>query len=371
MTIAEKTGTWFVLGKGPLSAALGIVERVVPGRYIVPITACVLIEPTPEGVRFTATDLTAAITTTVPTEKADHGPLALPAKALTEFVGSLSSGDVEVSSGGKTATIAAGGYRATLKCYPADEFPPTPEPPEDAVSVEIDAALLERSMERVAGALAKEQSRPVLSGMLLRVTGDRLVLAGADGWRIHSQELVTDRAGGNVEAILPGALVRHVLALMPDEGEVRIRIAAGKAWFDLGRTRVVGRLIEGKYPNFHQLMRDGSETTAVVPAPALRQACRALRVTEGAGSKMLCRAEEIALTFTATDAEVGEAGVTLGALQFGPEAEVALSRQFVEEVAASLGDAEVTVGINGASQAVMFTTEADPGFRALVVSMAK
>ena len=236
--------------KENLAAGLGIVGKVVPSKSTLPVLSNVLLATEHGQLKLVGTDLEMAISHWVGAKVEAPGAVTLPARLLSELVGYLPNDrvDLELEPGTQTVRIACGRTEAKLRGIAADEFPSVVAGEPTTVQ-RVATAALRQGIEQVAFAAAADDSRPVLAGVLLEFTEDRLRLVAADGFRlalrtVRLEGAVTDA----VRAIVPARGMRELARILPeDEGEqVEVGLVSGRnqVVFRFPRTEVVARLVE-------------------------------------------------------------------------------------------------------------------------------
>src|SRR5579864_4585591 len=161
-----------------LSAALGLVSRAVSPRSTLPVLGNVLLETAADGLRVTATNLDLTIAASVPAEIATEGRTTVPARLLSEYIGSL--GEAQCSMDLDPATqvlhLSCGVHRANLHGIDAVEFPPLPKRETEA-AVQCDSIPLQNAITQTVMAASADEASPVLTGVLVQIEGHRLTLA--------------------------------------------------------------------------------------------------------------------------------------------------------------------------------------------------
>ena len=167
-----------------LSHGLAVVGRAVANRSTLPITQNVLLTTENSMLKLSATNLEIAITTWIGVMIEEEGAITVPARLLTEFINSLPSErlDLEVEQGG-VVRVVCGHSEARIHGTDAAEFPPIPTVGEGTV-VRLDPQILKSAISKVAFAAATEESRPVLTGVEVKLKENRFAMAAADGFRL-------------------------------------------------------------------------------------------------------------------------------------------------------------------------------------------
>lgn len=343
---------------------LGVVGRAVANRTTLPITQNVLITTDQGRLRLTATNLEVAISTWIGSSVEEDGEITVPARLLTEFVGSLRNERVDV----KTTTqphameLNCARNQARIIGTDASEFPPIPTV-DEGVSAKVSSRALKMAIKQVVFAAATEESRPVLTGVKMEIDDDRFTLAAADGFRLavhHGtlQEAVSEAA----EVIIPGRTMNELNRLLSDEDdavEMVISSARGQAMFRFGDVEMVSQLIQGSFPNYAQLIPERYTTRAGLQRDECLRAARTASIfardSSGIVRLHIQPGEPGSLQFVARADEVGENLAELDAEVEGDEAKIAFNAKYLTDVLGVLDD-------SGAEEVVLeVTTPSSPG----------
>ena len=318
-----------------LNKGLGIVGRAVATRTTLPITQNVLIATDQGRLKLTATNLEMAISTWIGSTVEDEGDITIPARLLSEFVGSLQNEKVDMvtTNQPQAMTLPSARYEARIIGTDAGEFPPIPTV-EDGVTAKISAAVLKKAINLVVFAAATEESRPVLTGVKLELENDQFTLAAADGFRLAVyKDKLEEPIAEDIEAIIPARTLNELNRLLSDQAdsvELVLSPTRGQALFRLNNIEVVSQLIQGAFPNYAQLIPQSYTTRAGLRVDECLRAARTaaifardssgivrLHIQEGPpGSlQVLARAEEVGENSAEMDAEVegGEAKIAFNA----------------------------------------------------------
>ena len=278
-----------------LSRSLAVVGRAVATRATLPVTQNVLLSVDQSMLKLSATNLEVAITTWTGAMIEEEGAITVPARLLTEFVSSLPNDkiDLEIQPGSSVLQLSCDRSKATIHGTDANEFPPIPTV-EDGVSAQVDPLVFKAAIARVAFAAATEESRPVLTGVELKVQGDRFSLAAADGFRlaVHHGALLSP-VDSEIKVIIPARTLNELNRLLGDQEEpvdIMMTPAKGQVMFRIrGRetVEVVSQLLQGAFPNYEQLIPDHHDTRAILDLPALLRAVRTAAIFARDGSNII------------------------------------------------------------------------------------
>lgn len=337
-----------------LARGLSIVSRAVSSRSTLPVLANVLLKTEDAGLKLTATNLEIGITYWVPGKIDEDGAVTVPARLLTDLVGSLPSGEkveLEVTAG-DTLHVQAGRFQTHIKGIDADEFPAI-QTAGDRPTTRIAQNVLRRALAETAFAAATDEARPILTGVLARFEGDKLTLAAADNYRIAVKTIPILDAVPETSVVIPARALNELARVLADvEDPVEVVLAAGRnqVLFHLDGVDLVSRLIDGQFPNYQQVMPQSHATRAVLDREELLRAVRpaALIAHESANIVKLQIGgdSEPGITVSA-NAEVGDHVGQVEAAVEGDGTTIAFNARYLADVLTNVSAEQFTLELNG------------------------
>lgn len=232
----------------PLQTVSGIVER----RHTLPILANLLITKTGADVSFLSTDLELQITT-----RADFGTgsdqvaTTVAARKLLDILRAMPPGEVSLDLTDKKLTVRSGKSRFALQTLAADEFPTVNQATEFGASLSVPQKTFRQLLGMVHFAMAQQDIRYYLNGMLLVVDGDQLMAVATDGHRLAFSSMKIEGSFARQEVIIPRKTILELQRLLEDIDDLLvIDIAASQVKFTFGQVELVSKLVEGKFPTF-------------------------------------------------------------------------------------------------------------------------
>ena len=347
-----------------LSRGLSIVQRAVATRTTLPITQNVLMATDNARLKLSATNLEIAISTWVGAQVEEEGSLTIPARLLTEFVNSLPAARIDITSSAKPLSLglSCARFEANINGQDAEDFPPIPTVDEGAVG-RIDAAVMRDAITRVAFAAATDDSRPVLTGIKVEMSGDRFTFAAADGFRLAVYDgKLSAPIPEDISFTVPARALQEVgrlISAQSDPVEFTVTPQKSQALFRLDNVELVSQLVQGTFPNYRQLIPEGYETRVVVAHESFTQAAKAASTFARDGSGIvrlnMTAGEEGAEGKLAVSSRAEELGENVGEIDAkieGDDAKIAFNSRFLSDVLDVLGDDEV---------ALETTTPSSPG----------
>ena len=370
-----------------LSRGLSIVGRAVASRATLPVTQNVLLQTDRSMLKLSATNLEIAITTWIGAMIEEEGAITVPARLLSEFVNSLPSDrvDLTVEENSSILHFVCGRDSSRIHGVSASEFPPVPRV-EEGVAARIDAQQFKAAIGRVVFAAASEESRPVLTGIEAKLSGDRYTLAAADGFRLAVQHgTLNDAVEEEIGVIIPARTMNELSRLLSDQDdtvEIMMVPARSQIMFKSGGVEVVSQLVQGTFPNYEQLIPQKYDTRSIFDSQRLLRVTRSAAIFARDGSNIIRlqmapkgeEEEENAApgkaTVSARSEEVGESQSVLDMMEIeGEEAKIAFNSRYLQEVLAVLERGNVALETTSSSSPGVFKPTDDENYVHVVMPM--
>jgi DNA polymerase-3 subunit beta len=303
----------------------------------------VLITTDNARLKLAATNQEIAISTWIGAQIEEEGQVTIPARLLTEFVNSLPAEriDLDYTDQPVGISVKCARFSAQINGTPASDFPPVPTV-ESGVAGKIDPGVLNDAIKHVAIAAATEDSRPVLTGIKVEITGDDFKFAAADGFRLAVYEgKLLEPLPEDVDFIIPARALREVSSLagsQTDPVEFTVTSSKNQALFRLNNIEIVANLLQGTFPNYQQLVPDKYDTRATVNREEFIRATRAASIFAREGSNIVRLMvdggdqEDSKVLVQSKSEEVGENKGEVDAEIEGGEAKIAFSSKYLTEV---------------------------------------
>lgn len=337
--------------------ALATAERAATSRAALPVLSGLRLSLTGDVLRVTGTDLDLTITTEVEVGGVDDGVAVLPAKLAVDIVRNLDPGSVEVDTSGDRPRIAAGRSEFFLNDIPADEYPTPAEPTGDTVT--LDAAALAEALGQVTEAASTDESRPILTGVLLAAEEGGLRLVSTDSYRLAYRDLpgtTVLQAGQHV--LVPSRALQELARVLKDDSQVTLLLADQMATFSVGSFNLTTRLIQGDFPDYQKLIPTDMPNRLTVDRHALIDAIRRVQLMARENSPVRLTMGPDGLELRAITQEVGEAVEVLDAKYEGSELTVAFNpRYLMDGLQVAPGDEVALLTRDAQRPAVIRSTE--------------
>jgi DNA polymerase-3 subunit beta len=264
-----------------LDNGLGIVGRAVSARAMFPSLEHVLLTTDDGRLRLSATNLQIGITCWLGAQVEEDGAVSVPARTLTDLVKMLPEEPVGMVLDEQTLTLnlCAGRTEANLKGLDAADFPAMMVPTDgDRDTITVEAGVLREAIEQVALSASREESRMILTGVFARFESAQLTLAAADGFRLAVRTIPLPQPVSDAfEIIIPAqALIELGRILKSETGQVEIVVPSARntVFFQFADVVLASQLIEGKFPDYRQIIPAECTTRTVLDRATFLRACK-------------------------------------------------------------------------------------------------
>ena len=297
---------------GPLQQVTGIVER----RHTLPILSNVLITASEGNVDFLATDLEVQITSRAALGNGAEGSITAAARKLYDILRSLPD-DAEVSLEAKESrmTVRAGKSRFNLQTLAAADFPRMVEAKDASKTLTLPQKSLKHALGLVQFAMAVQDIRYYLNGVLFSVDRDTLRVVATDGHRLSyaAEGLGSDH--GNIEAILPRKTVLELIKLLGDTDDpVSLAIGSNQVRFSFGGLEIVSKIVEGKFPDYQKVIPTTHKNRIELDRAALAQSLNRAAILSNEkirGVRLVFTKDALSIICTNNEQEEAEEGLAL------------------------------------------------------------
>ena len=365
-----------------LAKGLSIVGRAVASRSTLPVLSNVMLATDNGRLKLSATNLELGINCWVGAKVEDEGATTVPARLLTDFVNSLPPEQIDMELSVRTQTLNArcARFEANIKGIDAQEFPiiPTQEDGESAIRLEPED--LRHMIDQVVFAAATDESRPILTGVLARFDGERLTMAAADGFRLSVRSASLGQTVDQpIEVIVPARALGELARISADQEEwveVIITPARNQILFHMQDVDLVSQLIEGKFPDYRQIIPSSHTSRTVLDTSGFLKAARVSHLF-ARDSANIVRVEidpgnELTpghITLAATSAELGDNVGQLDAMVEGNAVEIAFNAKYLIEVLSVVDTAQVALETTSPSSPGVLRLIGDEDFIHVIMPM--
>ena len=262
----------------PLQAVTGIVEK----RHTLPILSNVLIEQIEDRLHLLATDLEIQVSTSFgnPQKGADNYAVTTSARKLQDILRALpEQADIGLEAQNNRLLVKSGKSRFTLQTLPAEDFPKLPKAPAAAIRIKLAQKAFKSLLLLVQYAMAQQDIRYYLNGMLLVLNGDVLKVVATDGHRLAYASMKLSQAVDPLEVILPRKAVQELVKLLNDsDDDVSVELAPTQVKFSIQDVELVSKVVDGKFPDFTRVIPTNYQKHFLIERSILQQALQRVAI---------------------------------------------------------------------------------------------
>jgi DNA polymerase-3 subunit beta len=326
---------------------LNIVTRAASKNIALPILNNVLIVADGGQVRLQTTNLEVAVTTTVRAKVDQPGRYTVGSRLLHDYVNLIKNSKIEVSLVDEGVMLNSEHSETVIKGLPADEFPVLPMVSQKSGTT-VPANVFRQALQEVIFAAANDESRPEISGVYMRLSGDQLVMAATDSYRLAERKITTlQKSEQELSAIVPARACQEIMRICGDEVDsVKIQLDEQQALFVFDDTELVTRLIEGQYPDYRHLIPEKYDTITTVAASELIDAIKAASLFCQPGINdlaMKINPGQGIINLSAASTQAGRHASSVTAKIDGPEKDIVFNFRYLLEGVQSLNGSEVVI----------------------------
>ncbi len=357
------------IARSELLDALSIVGKGMSARSTLPILSGVLFSVEDAEITLQATDLEVSVKHSAPALVEQAGQVVIPGKLLTDIVRNLPEAAVVLETEGDTVHVRCQHSAFTVKTLGAADFPRFPEVSVDK-KISLDSNTVAAMVRQVSKAVSRDETRAILTGILLVVEGPTLKMVATDSYRLAVREVVLEKEmGEDLEVVIPGRALEEAVRLAGDAGSIEIGVSDNQIVFEFGQTVFITRRIEGTFPNYRQLIPKESETNAVVSGEELMAAVKrvSLMALHNTPLKLAVNIADQTLSLSATTQDVGDASEDLMVKAEGTDVEIAFNHAFLIDGLNSASTETLRLEIQNALKPGLIRTVEDEGFLYLLM----
>ncbi|MEW5942421.1 MAG: DNA polymerase III subunit beta [Pseudomonadota bacterium] len=353
----------------PLQAVTGIVER----KHTLPILSNVLIEITEGRLSFLATDLEVQITSVTTNTDVQHSAaVTISAKKLQDILRALPDGAIiSVETKDRRLQLTAGKSAFNLQTLPAEDFPKLALPDGFNAQVRISQKLLKHLFNQVQYAMAQQDIRYYLNGLMLVIEEGSIKVVATDGHRLSLGGIDLDHGQDRREIILPRKTVIEMVKLLSDsDEEVLIDIGRNLVMFSFAGINLVSKIIEGKFPDYNRVIPENYGNHMVIDRLALLQALQRAAILSNErfrGVRLVLTQNNLRIICSNTEQE--EAQEEMEITYSGDPLDIGFNVTYLLDVLNNLDSKEVGCSFGDANSSCLITIPGNNHFKYVVMPM--
>lgn len=339
---------------------LQVAARGVSSRTSIQVLAGIQLAARDGELHLAATDMELSVRTRMPADVGTDGVVVAPGKLLVDIVRHLGGDEVSLELGDGMLTVASDGSTYTLNTFDAEDFPSLPATTGKLFSVERDAFL--DTVQAVSRSASQDESRPVLTGVKVQITSERLTMVATDSYRLSVKDTAIDTdLAEPAEAIIPARALEELVRVAESSaaGSLAVGIEANQILFGIDETWVTARRIEGQFPNHQQLVPQAFEHVATIDRAELLEVVNRTRLMAQRNSPLRLQFADGSLTVSANTQDVGAARESLPIRYDGEDLVIGFNADFLRDGIQSFRDDTVKIQLISPLRPGLLTSDDD------------
>ena len=352
----------------PLTSVTGIVER----RHTLPILSNLLLEAKNNNIQLTATDLEMQISLNIESKFAGELSTTISAKKLLDICRALPEAvDIDMTSNDSRITVKAGKSRFNLQTLPAADYPVMTKAAGESTNIQISQLVLKNLLKQVEFAMAQQDIRYYLNGLLLEVNENKLNIVGTDGHRLSFTSTTLNKSYEKTDVILPRKTVIELIKLLNDsDEEVNIDFNTGQVNFKFSDIQLISKVIDGKFPDYHRVIPVGHQNTFSVNRLTVLTAMQRASILSNEkyrGIRMVISNNNLKLISTNTEQEEAEEELEIDYAKDGLD--IGFNVTYLIDVLNNVSDETINFSFADANSSCLITVPNDENYKYVVMPM--
>ena len=352
-----------------LSSTLGVVEK----RQALPILSNVLLKVEDNNISITATDLESEVQTTcTPASVESTGSTTAPAKKLNELCRLLPDGsEISIFLNGDKLSVESGSGKYSISTLPSEDFPVF-----DVVSENTEftilGSVLRNLISKTSFAMGNQDWRHYLNGMYLNIEDKTITAVTTDAHRLAiTTDSTTKSVSGEISGIIPRKSINEIGKLLSDSSEeVTLSLGSNTIMLKTDSTSFVSKLIEGKFPNYEQVLPSGESSVLSVNTKQLSEILSRVSVLSSdkfKGIKLNIKSNEVLVSANNPEQEEGEESFKSN--YDGEDMEIAFNVNYIQEVLSNIDSNDCNINLYGSDKSCLISPSDDPDLKYVVMPL--
>ena len=360
-----------------LNKALNIVGKVVNKNTTLPILNNVLLKTDKKGLKLSATNLEIAVNYWIGGKTEEDGEITVPTKLFTSFISNLPNGNVEIKTREDMVNIKCNGYKINIKGVDAREYPLSPKIDAEPF-LKIKSEIFKKALSQVIPAISVSESRMEITGVLMdfsEIKKNKVVLVSTDSYRLAEKTLKVSPENISQEAlevlgdlrsvIIPRSTVQELVRDLGDGDEMlNIIISENQIVFDFGSANILSRLIEGRYPDYQQIVPEKFLASAIINVKDISNAVRIAGFFSASSNNSVKfhLGTDNKAEISSEASEIGNNNAKIEAKISGKELEVVYNYKYLMDGLGSITGDEVVLDANDENSPSVIRSSREEGF---------
>ena len=368
-----------------LNKAINIVGKIINKNTTLPILNNVLLKTEKGRLKLTSTNLELGVDYWIGGKIEKEGEITIPTKLFSNFISSIPNGNVEMDLKGDILSIKCEGYKTNIKGMDAKEYPLTPKIEMKPI-FKVKSFNFKQALLQVLPAVSNSESRIEITGVFMdlsKLDKNKIILVTTDSYRLAERTLILEKENINKETInllkdiksviIPKNTIQEIVRDLGDEDEmVEITISENQILFSFGNASVISRLIEGKYPDYKQIIPSKFEADVTVKIDEIVKAIKVASLFVNISSNSIelkLFPKSKTLEINVETSEIGSNKSKISAEITGKELAVIYNYKYLIDGFNSLSGDKAILKINSGGMPTVLSSDIDKSLLYVIMSI--
>lgn len=358
----------FICEKQKLLDAILITQKAITGKSTMPLLEGIYLNAEKEGVTLIGSDMDISIQTKIEADVLEEGKVVIDSKIFGEIIRKLPNSEVKIEIlQNDTVQITCEKSVFNVVYMNADDYPSLPEVDSNN-SLDFPQNILKNMIKGTSFAIAQDEARPILQGILFQIKEKQLHLVALDGYRLAIRTEYVDN-DSDMEVVIPGKTLNEVSKILEDSDEqVSINFTANHILFNLGNTKIISRLLEGNFVNYKSLLPQEHKILVSVNKQQLQNGIERASLMAKEGNSYLIKLDIKNDTIVITsNSQLGKVREEVSVELQGDEIEIAFNSRYLLDVLKNLEDDTIYMEMTSSVSPCVIRSEKSNNYKYLVL----
>lgn len=330
-----------------LVSCVSIAQKAIGIRNVDAILEGVHIESVGQGLKVKCTNLDLQIETMISATIAQEGACLIPGRLFYEVLKRLPGEEITVTLNEKNATLESGDAKTSIQIMDEEAFPNLPQIA-DGPSISIAQNAFKDLVRKTSYAAATDETKPILTGVLIELKNEYLNMVGLDGYRLAMNKVNIDFNKNDYNVVVPAKTIVDIAKILDDEDEpVEIIMSKNQIFLQNSKTRIIARLLEGEYLKYEQILPKEYKTRVKINANRLKQAIElaSLMAREGGSNLVKLSIADNKIEIT-SNAETGNVYEKVQCYIEGSALDIAFNARYILDAIKNIDEEEIYMDFN-------------------------
>jgi len=354
-----------------LQNKLSFVNHAISQKSQLPILLNILLEAKKDKLKISSTDLEIGIELYIPANVEEEGIVTIPAKTFIELINSISEESLTLQTDQDTLKVLSKKTKSVFQTIKGEDFPNLYKEKGEKIAT-FQAEEMRKDFSEIVFAASVDTTRPALSGVLVKNEADGFLLVATDGYRLslkHHKATIKNAKNTN-QFIIPARVFRELMSIKEESQDIEMFTSreSSQVFFSQGETLLVGRLIEGAFPNYEKIIPSDFSTQVLFEREEMQKAVKICSIFARDSANIIKFSfKKNQIIVSSQSPQVGENTVTIDAVLKGEENEIAFNAHYLHDVLAGIDENEMVFEMTGPLNPGVFKIKEDSSFLHLIM----